>query len=106
MLPEDSGVPFIESPDMMNKPEGTGLYCFMDSARTCDADCMAFLLVSPEGADYEDKQWSRCMLLVNAHKLGKHAVALAGQGDSLVKHLRVRAADAARASQTPPGNTR
>lgn len=106
MPPEDPNTPFLETPDITDPPSGTGLYCFMDAARPCGSDCMSFLVVQPEGKDYESQQWARCLLLVNAHKIGKHAVALAGQGDSLLKHLRVAKADAARVGQVPPVGVR
>jgi len=99
---EDPNTPYIETPDIQDKPVGSGLFCFLDSARPCEADCMSFLLVQPEGRDYEGQPWARCTLLVNLHKVGKHAVALAGQGDSLLRHLRVKNADAARSSQPMP----
>jgi hypothetical protein len=91
---EDPNVPYIESPETMEIPEEkSGLLCFINPDRVCDSDCMAFLVACPEGRDYEGQQWSKCMLLVNAHKVGKHAVAIAGQGDGLLKHLRVKRAD-------------
>lgn len=104
MTIEDPNVPYIERPEMMDIPEDrTGLYCFLESSRECGADCMAYLGIRPDGPDYEGQQWSRCSLLVNAHKLGKHAVALASQGGSLLKHLRVKAADDKREGQFPSG---
>lgn len=93
--------PFIESPDM-TAPKGTELYCFIDSARPCTAECMAFLPVRPEGPDYEGQQFAACSLLVNLHKLGKHHVAIAQQGAALLKHHRVKAQDDARTSQPLP----
>jgi hypothetical protein len=99
---EDPNVPYIEKPDMVDIPEDrSGLFCFIDSARPCEADCMAYLGVRPEGKDYEGQQWAKCLLLVNAHKTGKHAVSLASQADSLLKHLRVKSADARREAQLP-----
>ena len=82
--------------------DASGLFCFIDSARPCSSECMAYLSARPEGRDYENQQWAKCSLLVSLHKVGKHAVALASQGDALLKHLRVKAVDAARASQPPP----
>lgn len=99
---EDPNVPYQEPPSMRDKPVGSGLYCFLDTSRPCEVECMAYLRNCPEGPDYEGAQWSKCILLVNAHKLGKHAVALAGQGDSLLKHLRIKSADAARSTQPLP----
>lgn len=103
MAIEDPNTPYIEQPDVTDLPEErSGLFCFIDSARECGSDCMAYVGVRPEGKDYEGQQWSKCSLLVNLHKVGKHAVALASQGDSLLKHMRVKSADARREGQIPP----
>lgn len=93
--------PYIERPDE-HAPEADQLYCFIDATRPCKPECVAFLPARPPGPDYEGQAWSACMLLVNAHKLGKHAVALAGQGQDLLKHLRVGKQDAARMNHPPP----
>lgn len=93
--------PFLEKPEE-HAPEEGRLYCFLDSSRPCTSECVAFLPARPEGADYEGQQWTTCMLLVNLHKLGKHHVALASQGQSLLKHLRVKDADARRENQPLP----
>ena len=61
---------------------------------------MAFLIARPQGPDYVSEQWAKCALIVNLHKVGKHAVAIAMQGEGLLKHLKVKSADAAR--PTPP----
>ena len=90
---------------MYDVPKGaaaSGLFCFIDSAQPCSSECMAYLGVSPEGVDYKGQQWAKCALLVSLHKVGKHVVALAGQGDALLRHLRVKTADAARATQPLP----
>lgn len=90
---------------MVDKPkEISGLFCFISPERLCDSDCMAFLPVMPEGADYQGQQWSKCLLLVNAHKAGKHLTVLAQHSDGLLKHLRVVKADAQRGGPSiPPG---
>lgn len=93
--------PFIERPEE-HAPSGTELFCFLDSSRPCTSECMAFLPSRPEGQDYEGQQWSACMLLVNVHRLGKHHIALASQGQSLLKHLRVKNADEKRENQNLP----
>ena len=80
------------------------LYCFLDSARPCQAECMAYLPVRPEGEDYQQAPFSSCMILVNLHKIGKHHVALAQAGANLVRDGRNKAADQARNNQPlPPG---
>lgn len=86
---------------MGTQADPTGLYCFLDDARPCSAECMAYD-AAPEGADYRDKQWANCMLLVNAHRGGKHLIVLASLGSELLHKTKNAAADAARANQTPP----
>jgi hypothetical protein len=63
--------------DPPQEPEGpakTGLYCFMDAARECGPDCMAFL---PEPADTAvpvlGPQQKSCILIVSAERLGRYA---------------------------------
>jgi len=105
MPPEDPNKPYIESPDVLDRPsdeEASGLFCFIDASRLCSAECMAFVGVRPEGKDYEGQQWAKCTLLVNLHRAGKHLVVIAGMGDSLLKHLRVRQADNVRSAQPLP----
>ncbi len=98
-----SDKPFIEKPDE-HAPDQDQVFCFFDSSRPCSAECMAFLPARPEGPDYEGQTWSACMILVNVHKTGKHAVALAAQGQNLLKHLKVVQADEKRGPlpQPPP----
>jgi len=93
--------PFIEKPDEY-APDKDQVFCFLDSSRPCTAECMAFLPARPDGADYEGQTWSACMLLVNVHKMGKHAVAIASQGQNLLKHLKVAQADEKRGPLPPP----
>ena len=93
--------PFIEKPEE-HAPSGNELYCFLDATRPCTSECVSFLPARPEGKDYEGQPWAMCSLLVNAHKLGKHAVAIAIQGADLLKHLKVRRQDEARMNQQPP----
>jgi hypothetical protein len=80
-----------------------GLFCFKDGARACGSDCMAYIH-PPEGPDYKDQQWANCLLLVNAHRSGKHLVILADVTAKLLNHTRNKAADEARTNQpaVPP----
>lgn len=78
-----------------------GLVCFLNNDRPCGPDCMAFA-EPPEGADYQGKQWANCMILVNAHRVGKHLPILCSLGNELVKKAKNEAADRARANQPPP----
>ncbi len=81
--------------------KATGLDCFLNQNRPCGPDCMAFT-APPEGQDYQDQQWAHCMLLVNAHRGGKHLVVLASLGTELSKKAKTEAADRARAQQPAP----
>ena len=85
------------------------IFCFIDASRPCRPECMAHSVFPPEGKDYEGKQWARCMLLSNAHKIGKHVVHIASKAegilisaDSLLKFLRVKKADDARGPLPSP----
>jgi len=62
----------------VNPKEG-GLSCFISQDRVCGPDCMAFLPQVPEGKDFLGEQWAHCMLLVNAHRTGKHLVIIASE---------------------------
>lgn len=88
-----------------NLKEPTGLYCFLNDRRPCDATCMAYI-APPEGPDYDNQQFANCLLLVNAHRCGKHVVVLAAHGNELMKKARVEAADLARIQQVPPPQVR
>jgi hypothetical protein len=83
-------------------PSGpNGLTCFLNMERACGPDCMAFD-AAPEGPDYKDRQWANCMLLVNAHRGGKHLIVLAQVGAEIVRKAKTEAADRARINQPPP----
>ena len=66
--------------------EKSGLFCYREMARPCDASCMAYETVVPAGPDFIGKQWAHCMLLVNEHRKGKHLVVLASSADKLVRY--------------------
>ena len=86
---------------MAFNPAEPNLLCFMDKNRVCGPDCTAFGAV-PEGADYRDQQWANCMLLVNAHRTGKHLAIVATLGMEFMQRSKNEAADRARANQPPP----
>jgi len=92
--------PVLHHPTL-KEPDPEGLICFLNDARPCGADCMAYI-ERPDGPDYVDQQWANCMLLVNAHRGGKHLVVLASVGADLCKAARVEAADRARLYQPVP----
>ena len=77
------------------------LFCFLDASRPCDSECMAYLTARPEGMDYKGQPWSQCILLVNAHRGGKHLTVLASMGADIMKHLKIKAADATREANNP-----
>jgi hypothetical protein len=94
--------PFVHHPNI--KQDDSVLFCFLDKERPCTAECMAYLGAGelPPGEDYQDKQWPRCHLLVNAHRAGKHLVVLASVLNGMSTKMRNEAADRARTQQTPP----
>jgi hypothetical protein len=85
----------------LKEDDPNGLYCFLNMARPCGPDCMAWQM-PPPGVDYQDQQWASCMLLVNAHRGGKHLVVLAASASELVHKAKNETADRLRAQQPPP----
>lgn len=69
----------------MEDPPANNLACFQDQARICGPDCMAYLNPVPTGDDYVGQQWSRCLLLVNAHRAGKHLVIIASDLNKVLR---------------------
>lgn len=65
---------------------------------------MAFI-DAPEGPDYKNQQWANCLLLVNAHRGGKHLVVLASSAGELLRSAKNEAADRARHQPSPPSPT-
>lgn len=62
---------------------------------------MGYLPQVPDGPDYKapdgyPQQWAHCMVLVNAHKLGKHIVHLVAKSDESLKLAKSLAADQTR----------
>lgn len=92
----------VEQPDLVEKKDA-GLFCFMDSARPCGPDCMAYLNPPPQDPDYQGQQWSSCLLLVNAHRTGKHLVILTADVHKLAEKIRTAASPV---SHIPPPQTR
>lgn len=79
-----------------------GLYCFMNCDRVCGPDCMAFLPDAPPQEDYRGQPWAHCLLLVNAHRGGKHLAVLASTAADISSRARKEAADRQRVSQPSP----
>jgi len=77
-----------------------GLFCFKDKDRPCTAECMAYIL-PPEGPDYKDQQWARCLLLVNTHRTGKHLVVLCANVEKMISLTKTEQADRVRLNQPP-----
>lgn len=79
------------------EPKKNGLFCFMDPARECGADCMSFL-TEPAESPLLNKQQQNCVILVSIERLGRYASGTARALDRLSKD----AADRARSGQPPP----
>lgn len=75
--------------------------CFIDQGRICGPDCMAFLPQPPSEPDYQGEGWAHCHVLVNAHRLGKHLVILAGAVSKVAGIQRQAAAEAVRTQKAP-----
>lgn len=97
----------METQDDIREQQTTGLYCFLNAERECGPDCMGYLTCVPDGADYKapdgfPNQWARCLILVNAHRLGKHIVHLVAKSDESIKLAKALAADQHRTPPTLP----
>lgn len=90
---------------MSNSPPLDGLRCFKSQSRACGPDCMAYIR-TPPGPDYVDQQWANCMLLVNAHRTGKHLVVIAAALGEQNAKAKTALADQARANQPLPPSPR
>lgn len=84
--------PFIEMPET-RRVEDTDLFCFSDTTRPCNSSCVAYLLVQPDGDDYREQPWAQCLVLVNAHRSGKHLTVLASVAASACKSMHIKIAD-------------
>ncbi len=82
-------------------PQPSGLFCFLNRERYCGPDCMAYIS-RPDGSDYVAQQWANCMLLVNAHRAGKHMVVIASTLGEQNAKAKTAAADLVRTNQPPP----
>jgi hypothetical protein len=67
------------------RPKESGLSCFMDIARMCGADCMAYLPEVPPGPDYKGQQWAHCKVLADMHRGSKHLTILASAAGDIVR---------------------
>jgi hypothetical protein len=95
--------PLAEPPHApsLKEDDPNGLICFLNIDRPCEPTCMAWIR-PPAGPDFQDQQFSNCMLLVNAHRAGKHLVVLASNTSALIKKAQDEAADRARTQPAPP----
>lgn len=62
---------------MNDDTEKPSLNCFLNDVRVCGPSCMAYNTQVTREQDYVGQQWPSCHLLINAHRLGKHAVIIA-----------------------------
>lgn len=77
------------------------LICFKDRNRICGPACMAYI-TPPVGPDYAHQQWANCLLLVSAHRTGKHLVILADAINKQAQKAATALADQVRTNQPPP----
>ena len=87
----------------LKDPEGSTC-CFLNSERVCGPDCIAFIpqIEKPTHSDFIGKEWSKCHILINLHRGGKHLVILAEAAGNLVGSLKKQSADAQRTNQPEP----
>jgi hypothetical protein len=75
-----------------------GLYCFLDTARACGPDCMAYTLDTSESQKLNNQQ-KNCVLLVSVDRLSRYVA----QASSTYQK---RVGDQVRTSHTPPPDPR
>jgi hypothetical protein len=92
--------PFIETPEE-RQVQDSDVFCFLDGNRPCSMECAAYLTARPDGPDYRGQPFAQCTVLVGIHRGGKHLTVLASQAESLLKHNRVKMADAVREANSP-----
>lgn len=64
---------FLHEPDEMeDTPENSGLFCFFNMDRPCNADCMAYTDENAE-TPYLSNQQKACTLLVAVERLGRYS---------------------------------
>lgn len=98
----EEGTPFIHSPNLMDDdPKKNGLVCFLDKARPCGADCMAFIS-NAEPSAHIGPQASQCLLLVSAEKLTRHVIIVAKLGSDALSLTKKKTQDEKRESQVSP----
>jgi hypothetical protein len=73
-----------------------GLFCFLNSARPCSSECMAYTVSPAESQSLGDQQ-KNCVLIVGVERLGRFSGAI-------MTLLKNKAADEARSSAKPPPN--
>jgi len=98
----------LHHPSMREDPGKEGTYCFLNSTRVCGPDCTAFIspIEKPEGQDYIGKEWAKCHLMINAHRVGKHVAIIAVAAGDLLKKVKNHLADAERVNQPGPQEPR
>lgn len=84
--------------DEDSEAPGNGLYCFLDSARPCGPDCMAYVLEDSESKKLSTQQ-KNCSLLVSVDRLSRYVA----QASSLYQK---RTGDQVRASHAAPPDPR
>lgn len=66
-----------DAPVDQHGPQGDHLFCHKEGSRVCSADCVAYLVVRPEGKEYQGAPWALCQELVSAHRTAKHLTIIA-----------------------------
>lgn len=83
-----------EDPERVTQENG--LFCFLNSARPCSSECMAYTVHPAESQSLGDQQ-KNCVLIVGVERLGRFSGAI-------MTLLKNKAADEARTSVKPPPN--
>lgn len=99
--PTDSDQAYHPNAVPLESVRKPGLGCFIDQARLCGVDCMAYLPQVPDQKAYLGETWAHCLLLLNADRIGRHLVVLVDIAKSTAARSAQRQSEAARQQPSP-----
>ena len=88
-------------------PQKDKVFCFLDQARFCGPDCIAYKTI-PDALGVNpsplDSAQMNCVLICSAERVGIYAGMLASSANNALKQQAVRDADAKRGGPPSPPN--
>ena len=101
MAIEDEHDELLEQSEM--RPPDTGLYCFLNGDRACNAECMAYVS-NPNARSSSselNQQQQHCAIVSGAERTGRGLIMIASGISGLLKKQAINKADKARQGQFP-----